>query len=239
MQITERQWCACLCVTAGFAFVWVVARAAVQSITIDEADTFLAYVAPPAPTPLSPSANNQLFDSMLLRLFTSSFGVWHLTARAPALIGAAVYIGSAYTVVRALARGTAVEWPLFVCLVYNPFVMDYLVAARGYGLALAFWMAAIALILWGRGGVIGRCVLASGCAGLSFSANFSFAFADAFVMVLVFLWACRREQGSYERVLAATLLPGLAIALFFTGWLVVNWPRGQFVHGARSMREMA
>src|SRR5262245_22157038 len=176
---------------------------------------------------------------MLMRLFTSIFGVWHLTARAPALIGAAVYIGSAYTVVRALARGTAVEWPLFVCLVYNPFVMDYLVAARGYGLALGFWMAAIALMLWGHSRVMPTCVMTSACAGLSFTANFSFAFVDGCLMALVFVWACRREQGSYERILAACVLPGLAVAAALTGSLVYHWPRGQFVHGAESLLGMA
>jgi hypothetical protein len=162
-----------------------------------------------------------------------------LSARAPALIGAAVYIASAYAVVRALARETAVEWPLFVCLVYNPFVMDYLVAARGYGLALGFWMAAIALIAWGRGGVIGTCMLASICAALSFAANFSFAFADGFVMVLGFLWACGHEQRNYEKILASCLLPGLAVAAVLTGSLLWNWPGGQFVHGANSLGEMA
>src|SRR6185436_13209179 len=126
-----------------------------QSITIDEADTFLMYVEPPFPTHWSGSANNQLLNSLLMRLCTSVFGAWHLSVRAPALLGAAIYIWAAYALARAIARQTPLAWPLLVCLVCNPFIMDYLVAARGYSLALGFWMAAIAIVVRGRGTVRG------------------------------------------------------------------------------------
>src|SRR5438309_4131030 len=124
MVFDLRRQCVWLRATAGFALLWTIARAAVQSITIDEADTFLAYVAPPFPTHWSGSANNQLLNSLLMRLSTSVFGVWHLSVRAPALMGAAIHIWAAYALVRAIARETAIAWPLLVCLVYNPFIMD-------------------------------------------------------------------------------------------------------------------
>ncbi|HEV3198190.1 MAG TPA: hypothetical protein VGZ73_09790 [Bryobacteraceae bacterium] len=47
---------------------------------------------------------------------------------------------------------------LFVCLVYNPFVMDYLVSARGYSLALAFLMAAIAIGAYALAPETSRCI---------------------------------------------------------------------------------
>src|SRR5947209_1135612 len=105
---------------AAFALLWVIARACIQSVTIDEADTFLAYVAPASPTHWSGSANNQLLNSLLMRLFTSIFGVGHLSVRAPALIGAAIYIAAAYTLSRRISADWKIQWPLLICLVYNP-----------------------------------------------------------------------------------------------------------------------
>ena len=216
--------------------LWSIARACVQSVTIDEADTFLAYVAPQAPTHWSGSANNQILNSLLMRLFTSIFGISHLTARAPALIGAAIYIFAAYHLVRALARDELVAWPLYVCLVYNPFVMDHLVAARGYSLALAFWMAILALLARRPFTLRTTCIAASVCAGLSFSANFSFALAIAATMLVVCGWAWR-QSGRPLAAVAACTLPGAAVALFFTGSVLATWPRNQFVYGSYSLGE--
>src|SRR5215470_2912969 len=85
---------------AIFAFLWVFARACLQSITIDEADTYLFFVGRPWPSHWEPSTNNHLLNSLLMRLFTSLFGVSHLSVRAPALIGAAIYIAATYALCR-------------------------------------------------------------------------------------------------------------------------------------------
>jgi hypothetical protein len=212
-----------------FALLWIVARAAVQSVTIDEADTFLAYVAPPFPTHWSGSANNQLLNSLLMRLFTSIFGVAHLSVRAPALIGAAIYIVAAIAVARHISDDWRIQWPLLTTLIYNPFVMDHLVAARGYSLALGLLMAAIACA-----GPRPRPALASLCAGLSFTANFSFVFVDVAVIALLFL----PRTGWRPRAIAACIAPGLAVALFLAGSVLWNWPKNQFVYGASSLGEM-
>src|SRR5258705_6127401 len=91
--------------TAAFVWLWVMARAAVQSITIDEADTYLVFVGRSAPSHWAAAANNHMLNSMLMRLFTSLFGVYHLTVRLPALIGAAVYICAAWVLARRIGRG--------------------------------------------------------------------------------------------------------------------------------------
>ena len=232
-----RQQCVWLRVTAVFAFLWSVARAAVQSITIDEADTYLAYVAPPFPTHWSGSANNQLLNSLLMRLCTTIFGAWHLSVRAPALLGAAIYIWAAYALVRSVLRETILAWPLLVCLTCNPFIMDYLVAARGYSLALGFWMAALAVTVTESGVLRGKCIAASICMALSFAANFSFALLDIFTMTWLLWWACWRARKGYALILASGIFPGLVIAAFLAGSVVWTWPGGQFVFGAHSLRE--
>src|SRR5260370_28769177 len=124
--------------TAIFALLRAVARACVQSITIDEADTYLVWVARHDPSHWQGASNNHILNSLLMRLFTSVFGVSHLSVRAPALLGAALYIGAAYLLCREAAPCLRVQWPVCLCLVYNPLVFDHPLTRRGYSLARGF-----------------------------------------------------------------------------------------------------
>jgi hypothetical protein len=232
--------------SAVFAFLWTVARAAVQSVTIDEADTYLFFVWRPGPSPWAPGANNHVLNSLLMRLVTSIFGASAITLRVPALIGAALYIGAVYCLVRLISPRRTLQWALFMCLVCSPFVMDYLVAARGYGLASAFllWMVVIAARYLGRDAqertaeLWRTCVLISICGALSLSANFSFAIADALTALGLYVWFCREHRRDYLRILAGFTLPGLAVAYFLVGSVVLSWPKGQFTWGAESLIKM-
>src|SRR5208283_1744832 len=132
------RWNIAVVLAGCFAMAWLVARAMSQSITIDEADTYLSFVAPDWPSHWYPSNNNHVLNSILMRIFIWLFGLSQLTVRGPALIGAVIYIVAAYRLCKMIAAGSHLLLPLFVCFVYNPFVMDYLVAARGYSLALGF-----------------------------------------------------------------------------------------------------
>jgi hypothetical protein len=196
-------------------------------------------VARPDPSHWSPSTNNHLLNSLLMRLFTSIFGLSHLSVRAPALIGAAIYIAMAYGLCRRVAPELRLAWPLLVCLVYNPLVLDHLVAARGYSLALAFLMVSLATAADGRLDVRG-CALCSACAALSFAANFAFALVNAAVLGAVFVVACTRAPSPRDRrrLLAACLLPGFAVTLFLTAHAVLHFPTAQLWYGAHSLREM-
>lgn len=133
-----------LVLTAVFAWVWVFARACIQSIVIDEADTYRVFVARPSPSHWEAAANNHVLNSLLMRLSVALFGASALSLRLPALLGAAIYIASCFVIVRRVSRSTILQWSLLACLVFSPFVMDYLVAARGYSLAVAFLMFAVA-----------------------------------------------------------------------------------------------
>lgn len=227
--------------------LWVIARAHVQAITIDEAESYLIWVARAEPSHWVPAANNHLLNSLLTRFFTAVFGASHLTVRAPALMGAAIYTCAAYSLCRLLTREVLLQWLVFVCLVWNPFVLDYMVAARGYSLAVAFLMCAIAIAAHcqrERDGqvpsTIVPCALCSISAALSFAANFSFAFANAATMLIIFLWACRLRTHSLKQraqVLAACTAPGLLVTLLLSASLVLQWPRGQLWYGATSLHE--
>ena len=79
-----------LAVAAGFAMCLVLARANLQSATIDECDTYLTFSALPWPSHWYPSSGNHVLNSIAVRLFTSLFGLSHLTLRSGAIIGAAL-----------------------------------------------------------------------------------------------------------------------------------------------------
>jgi hypothetical protein len=230
--------------TGACAFLWIVARACVQSLTIDESDTFLAWVMRAAPSGWEASSNNHVLNSLLMRLFVTVFGASHLTIRLPALMGAAIYITTVYFLVRLITPKLVLQWSLLVCLVASPFVMDYLVAARGYSLALAFLTCAITLAVRHKqqgGSRYRAAALISASLALSVCANFSFAVADLATGLLILVWigrdAWREAAASRLKTLAAFVLPGLAVGYFFVGPTVLGWPKGQFTWGAQSLLE--
>jgi hypothetical protein len=238
----------------AFALIWVTFRANLQSVTLDEADSYLGYVAPTWKSYWYPTSGNHVLNSILTRLLVWMFGLSHLTLRGPALLGGAIYVIAAYRLCWLIAGEAKLAFPLFVCFVCNPFVMDYMVAARGYGLALGLLMMAVLIaarqiMRYERaGGVSLRrdCALASVCAGLSFCANFSFAYADCFCMLLFYSWACWTVAAAEGRVGAvrecallgaASMAPGLLVAFALVGPVLRNWPKGQLYYGAHSLRE--
>lgn len=242
-----RNWL--LILTAGFACVWIVHRALVQSITLDEANTFLHWVSPDTPTHWDAHSNNHVLNSLLMRLSVWLFGLSHLTVRMPALFGGALYIFAIYGFCTLLGGGPVLTWALFVCFVYNPFLMDYLVAARGYGLALGFFGMALYLFAGalvraaepGEREILNRARAVSACVALSFCANFSFAWANAFLLAAFFIWAFakRRKRGKVAcaRLATACAFPGFVVVFVLTGSVLARFPRDQLFWGSHSLKE--
>src|SRR5580698_2195854 len=176
---------------AIFAIVWAVVRAYVQSITMDEAQTYLFFVA--RSDIWYPFSNNHILNSLLMWIATLAFGNSILTVRAPALLGGTLYIFICYFLCRSMTDRFSLQFPLFICLTFNPFILDFMVAARGYGLANAFLLVAIAIPVWDRLELRTACVWASLALGLSLASNFSFAFVDLAAFLVLLAWAVRRE----------------------------------------------
>jgi hypothetical protein len=124
----------------------VIVRAHSQAITIDEATTYDLWIAPSEPDYWQGASNNHILNSILTRLCVLVFGLSHLTMRCGAIAGALLYLSA----VRAfcLRLPSPLQYAAFICLTANPFLLDYLVAARGYGLALGFlaWLPLIPLL---------------------------------------------------------------------------------------------
>lgn len=244
---TEGRWNAALVASAAFIQLLIVARAQVQSITMDEANTYLQWAALAWPSHWVPASNNHVFNSSLVRLFTTIFGVSHLAVRLPALIGSVVFLLATLACSVVITESRPLRLVLFLSVAANPFVLDYLVAARGYSLAVAFLMLAIALpAYWHmrRGEAkrppYGVYAVASACLGASFVSNFSFAFADAAALTAIFVWAAWKKPlraSVLARLAAAFALPALLTALLLGGTILFQFNSGEFVVGAKSLGE--
>jgi uncharacterized membrane protein len=219
-----------------FAFCWVVARACLQSVIIDEADSY-GFASASWDLVRYPSSGNHVLNTMLVWLFTRKLGLNELTLRLPAILGAAIYISAAGWLCATLGRRKILHLPLFICLAYNPMVLDYLVAARGYSLAVGFLLAAVAVLtstLMSEAKPVLACAIGSVFLGLSFCANFSFAIADAVTMLLFFAIV---RPGVSARLGAAypCFLPGILVTLLVCGSTLVRWPREQLYFGETSL----
>lgn len=119
-------------------------RAATQSITHDEAVTYERYVSGPLYRLVSSSdANNHVLNSVLCRCSVGLFGTSELALRLPSVTAGLLFLVLIARIGRCV-WGPSVITPLAVLLLgLNPFVLDYLSAARGYSLALMFWVAAL------------------------------------------------------------------------------------------------
>jgi hypothetical protein len=234
----------CLLIGAAvFAIVWSVARACVQSLTLDEADTYFWFAGRPASYIWYPFPNNHILNTLLMWIATRVFGTYSITVRAPALLGASLYIVVCYFLCLTITSRFLLKLSLFVCLTYNPFILDFMVAARGDSLANAFLLAALAIPVWhresGQSSLPKSCLLTSLALSLSFIANFSYGLVDLAAFAAILIWAVRsRGKETAARIVGCCVLPGLAVTVLLGGYPLAHWPRKELWYGAKTLREM-
>jgi Dolichyl-phosphate-mannose-protein mannosyltransferase len=185
----------------GFlACLWVVClyRAITQSIVHDEALTYELYIAAPLSRVFSYfDANHHFLNTLLMRLSVMLFGVSEWALRLPALAGAALYFAAVYQIAVNAFRTSAASALAVALLTLNPLVLDFLVAARGYGIALALFTYALALLVrWEQNEKDRRpasLVKAGIALGLSVAANLVFAVPVFAVVVAALVLAQPRR----------------------------------------------
>ncbi|MFN9754025.1 MAG: glycosyltransferase family 39 protein, partial [bacterium] len=125
-------------------------RSVRQSLTIDEAMTFLSFSSKPLGEMfVYYDANNHVLFTLLSRGSYLALGDAEWAIRLPAVLGGVAFLVLlAGVLVRLLGEsGTAVA--AWVAVVSNPLLLDHLVAGRGYGLGLALWLGALWVLLDG------------------------------------------------------------------------------------------
>lgn len=116
-------------------------RAWAQSVTIDEARNYNLFISEPLSRMFAVhDAANHVLQTLLSKISIGVFGLSEFTLRLPSVLGGLLYLVSCYRLSRYLF-GTGWMLTLSVlALGVNPAVLDYLSAARGYGLGLGLLM---------------------------------------------------------------------------------------------------
>ncbi len=243
----------------AWLFAVCVYRAVAQSLVHDEALTYELYILGPVQNIFHYfDPNHHFLNTILMWASASMFGVSELALRLPALAGAILYFTSVYRLAWS-AFGETVLFPLAAGLLsLNPFVLDFMVAARGYGMALALLMFALAMLseaLQAEPIPPKKLMLAGAALGLSVTANLIFALPAAGVAgVAVYLLprpqpvpvkpsGKRSKRKRPERPKRWPLWIWLAAPALFVGLLflqlapIENMRLEQFYTGADSIRE--
>lgn len=217
-------WCVC------------VYRAATQSITHDEAFTFELYLTRGTRWIFTYfDANNHLLATLLMKASVWLFGASEWSLRLPSLIGAGLYFAATYRISQAFrtALGALTATAL---LTLNPFIMDLMVAARGYGLALALWMLGFVWLLEFKNGEHPSRARLSGAGlvlALSVAANLTFLVPSAALVGTAAILSARRRAIGYH------LIPPMAcvLALLLLATPLDRTTRGKFYFGSSTIQE--
>jgi uncharacterized membrane protein len=149
------------CVVISFVFVFTVYRARVQSIAHDEALAYDFFLEGSISKLLIFNTTNHVLFTIMARFFVKIFGLSELSIRAASVMGAAGYLTFTYLLCRKLFGEGALFLLSVALLCLNPLLMDFMAAARGYGLGAAFLAASMYFLarLVDRGTDFLRCTL--------------------------------------------------------------------------------
>jgi uncharacterized membrane protein len=217
-------------------------RAATQSITTDEGLTYSLFVHPPLKETLHIyDANNHVLNTLLTKASLSVLRLSEFSFRLPSLLFGGLYLWAVYRLARRVFGSGGFFLAAVALLSLNPLVLDFLTAARGYGMALALWMWALVFLLEyleqapGAGeGVLNRAGL---CLGLTVAANLAFAFpvaalGGAFCLIAV-LW----KRASAETLAEQLLVPAVLVAFLLVVLPVSHAEPAHFCWGCASLRD--
>jgi hypothetical protein len=199
--------------------VYVAARAALMSITHDEALTYAWHVKGSVTdivsfsTPGLPDNNHMLF-TLLAKASTIAFGPSEFALRLPSVVAYAGFLAALYLTLRLFVQGV-VLWLFFLFVALNPYVVDMFSIARGYGLGMGLATAGLYLVLSatteGKEGSVWKPVLAGALFALAAFAHFAMLLLFiAFLGLRVLAAAGAFMRGVFRRRRAALEAIGLA-----------------------------
>jgi hypothetical protein len=221
-----------------------VVRASTQSVTHDEALTFLWFAAGPLDRIFADfQQNNHVLHSALVWFSARQFGYSELALRLPSLLGGAICLAAAWALCRALLGSRWLFLLGYALLVLNPLLLDFLSAARGYGLALGFLLVALLAVLHlvrAEAGGPGRAAIASVAAALSVASQLSTAPAcGALLLVAVCAVVTDRRRARRLATAALLVLPALILGLALLARALPGPGVAQELFGAESLQETA
>jgi hypothetical protein len=176
-----------------FAFCLAVHRASVQPIAHDEALEYEWFLEQGVYHLLAFNPANHILFTILAKPFVKVLGVTELTLRAPSLIGTVAYLVATYLLCRRLFGDGILLLVSVAMLCLNPQILDFMAAARGYILGLAFLSGAMYIFarMSDRGNFnpndkewLSGCTIASVFLALSVTANLTNLVPTACLMLV-------------------------------------------------------
>lgn len=223
----------------AFLFAVNVYRAATQSYTADEAWSFKLVTGGPISAVFTTHiVANHVLQSLLSLLSRRWFGLSEFSLRLPILLCGLLYLGTAFALARyVFGRGWVMAAAVAV-LTLNPFLLDFLSAARGYGPGVALFLWAFYEVVRHFGdGRPWRLYGAGVALGLAVAMNLVFAFPALALGIVVFAAAIADKRFW----MAVDDFAGPAIVAAFV-FLVVPMTRAQpadFYYGGKTLRDTA
>jgi len=214
-------------------------RAATLALTVDEATTYVVYVhhgwSGIFHGPFD--ANNHILYSILEKFTRQWFGMSEFSLRLPVLMGAGLFLWSTARLCATLVPGLWFSLLSFLVVTVNPLTLDFMAAARGYGLALGlFAFALLQFIESIEDPRAPRITVASFALGLSVAANLMFVVAAIAAFSVAALFLLRRQQ--FKLILLA-VLPAVitAVALWWAPFQDYN--KDVFYFGTKTIYDSA
>jgi len=201
------------------AFIYVLIRTICVDFTYDEiwtTDTFVraSFLNILLLNPCD--ANNHILNTLLIKVLNYLFGESVFVTRSPNLIAFGFYLLFAFRLSK-LFENKFLKLLLLLLLCFNPFVLDFFGLARGYGLALAFQLAAIYYsIYFCKTDSKKALIKGTACSFLSVLSNFSFLpFMLALGLVLT-AWLIVKNKGIGKNTIYITFTYLIfAVIVFF------------------------
>jgi hypothetical protein len=180
---------------------------------------------------------------MLMRGSVKIFGLSHIALRLPALVGCSLFLIGTATIISLLRPSTFIWILAVLSLSVNPFLLDYFVAARGYGLSIGFQSVLLANL-----GLISLkkqspSRLGAACVGAALAFSIAANFGSLYVascLTASYLVCISTRTSKLETARLALLCLSVAILTLFVfcGSVILNFPREQLFWGAKSYGEM-
>jgi hypothetical protein len=234
-KLPQRLAAGLLCVL----FAVAIYRAGTQSFTIDEAFVFRLYVNEPlAAMASSYDACNHVLHTLLMKFFRYWLGTSELVLRLASLLGCLAYFTAVYRLVGLSGLGGWVQLFTVALLTANPLVLDFMVAARGYGLALGLLMWAFYYasrwVLERRDRDLARAGIT---AGLAIAANLTVLPAVAALGVILLILAAQAGIRGIWSITDRFAGPAVIIAFLFLVLPLAKATGEEYYYGAKTLRD--
>jgi len=213
-------------------------RAATQSITTDEAFTYNLFLNGDWRRLFSQpyDACHHVLHTILTKISISIFGLSEFTLRLPSLVGGLLYLAAARRICLEAFGSRRRMLIVFCLLALNPLILDFMSAARGYGLALAWFLWALYHVLRYTGGerTPGRIYGAALCLSLAVASNLTLAVPG--ICLAIFFFILLAQEGRWAEAVDQFIVPGVVTCFVIVILPLLKASRDKFYFGAETFK---